>query len=84
MDAYLEEEMYDLVTFLIQNNPDNKDYESKRARVHEIGKELHSDGGVDSMENMFFAVSNRIKEEINEDAQPYRSCWNGITSDWKY
>ena len=84
MDAYLEEELYDLITYLIQNPADSTNCKSKRERIEEIGKELFADGGTDAMENMFFAIQNRIKEEIQKDATPYRPLWNGITDDWKY
>ena len=84
MDAYLEEELYDLITYCIQNQGNSADYQSKKDRIGEIGKELFADGGVDAMENMYFAIQNRIKEEIQKDAKPYRSFWNGITDDWKY
>jgi len=84
MDAYLEEELYDLITYLIQNPSDSANYKSKKERIEEIGKELFADGGADAMENMFFAIQNRIKEEIQKDVTPYRPLWNGITDDWKY
>ena len=84
MDAYLEEELYDLLTFCMQGGPSSSDYQSKKQRVHDIGSELFSDGGVDAMENMFFAIQNRIKEEIQKDASPYKSWWNGITDEWNY
>lgn len=84
MDAYLEEELYDLITYLIQNPADSTNYKSKKERIQEIGKELFADGGADAMENMFFAIQNRIKEEIQKDTTPYRPLWNGITDDWKY
>jgi argininosuccinate synthase len=84
MDAYLEEELYDLITYCIQNGTSSPDYQSKKERAQEIGSELFSDGGVDAMENMYFAIQNRIKEEIGNDAKPYRSWWNGITDKWKY
>ncbi len=84
MDAYLEEELYDLLTLCIQNGPNSQDYESKRQRIAEIGRELYSDGGVDAMENMYFSIENRIKEEIQKDAKPYRSWWNNVTDEWKY
>ncbi|MDE1867990.1 MAG: hypothetical protein KGI08_09820 [Thaumarchaeota archaeon] len=76
--------MYDLVTFCIQNSPTVPDYDSKKSRIVEIGRELYSDGGADAMVNMYFAVQNRIKEEIQKDANPYRTLWNGITEEWKY
>lgn len=63
MDAYLEEELYDLVTYCIQN-PNASDFESNKHRVQEIGKELHTDGGVDAMENIFFLIEFRIKKRL--------------------
>jgi len=72
MDAYLEEELYDLLSYCAQN-PDASDFDSKKQRVEEIGKELYADGGSDAMENMFYSIVFRIKEEIKKDAQPYRS-----------
>jgi hypothetical protein len=50
LDAYLEEQLYDLITYCIQN-PNALDFESKKHRIQEIGKELYADGGVDAMEN---------------------------------
>lgn len=83
MDAYLEEELIDLLTYCIQNTS-APDLQSKKQRVEEIGRELCSDGGADAMENMYFSIEQRIKEEIQKDAKPYRSWWNGITDKWKY
>jgi len=34
---------------------------------------LYADGGTDAMENMFYSIEYRIKEEIGKDAKPYRS-----------
>jgi hypothetical protein len=51
LDAYLEEELYDLITYCIQN-PNISDFEAKKQRTEEIGKKLYSDGGVDAMENV--------------------------------
>ena len=84
MDAYLEEELYDLITYLFQNPEDSTNYKSKKERIEEFGKELFEDGGADAMENMFIAIQNRIKEEIQKDATQYRPLWNGITDEWKY
>jgi len=84
LDAMLEEEMIDLLTFCIQNDPDAKKNPEKKLRVNEIGKELFADGGVDAMENMYFAIEQRITEEIKKDPKPYRTWWNNITSAWKY
>jgi len=84
LDAYLEEELYDLIIYCIQNPPNSPDYELKKQRIQHIGKELFADGGVDYLENMYFAIQNRIKDEIEKDAKPYRSWWNGITDEWKY
>jgi hypothetical protein len=83
LDAYLEEELYDLITYCIQN-PNASDLEIKKQRIEEIGKELYADGGVDAMENIFYPIEFRVKEEIGRDAKPYRSRWNNITEEWKY
>lgn len=56
----------------------------QKSRISEIGKSLFSNGGVDAMENMFFAIQNRITEEIGESPKSYRSLWNGNTDEWKY
>jgi len=83
MDAMLEEEMIDLITFCLQN-PSSDEVEGKKNRISEIGKELYLDGGVDAMENMFFAIQNRITEEIGKDPKPFRSLWNENSKEWKY
>ena len=57
---------------------------SKKQRVEEIGKELYADGGTDAMENMFYSIEFRIKEEIKKNAKPYRLWWNNISEQWKY
>jgi hypothetical protein len=73
LDACLEEDLYDLITFCIQN-PNSSDFEVKRQRIEEIGRELLTDGGgVDATENMFYPTELRVKEEIGKDAKPYRS-----------
>ena len=83
MDAMLEEEMIDLITFCIQN-PNSDEVESKKSLISQIGFELYSDGGIDAMENMFFAIQNRITEEIGKDPKPFRALWNGLSQEWKY
>ena len=83
MDAMLEEEMIDLITFCLQN-PDSPLVENKKNRISEIGKDLYFDGGVDAMESMFFAIQNRITEEIGKDPKPFRSLWNENSKEWKY
>lgn len=83
MDAYLEEELYDLLTFCIQNSQ-SPDIAAKKERVQQIGRELYADGGMDALENMYFSIEHRIREEISSDAKPYRAWWNGISDDWKY
>ena len=55
MDAYLEEELYDILTYTIQN-PNAADFEPKRRRIEDIGRELYDDGGTDAMENMFYSI----------------------------
>ncbi|MGI0076907.1 MAG: hypothetical protein ACREAU_05825, partial [Nitrosopumilaceae archaeon] len=81
MDAMLEEEMIDLITFCLQN-PDSDEVEGKKSRISEIGKDLYLDGGVDAMENMFFAIQNRITEEIGKDPKPFRALWNENSKEW--
>ena len=83
LDAYLEEELYDLITYCIQNS-DASDYSTKENRIKEIGQELFADGGVDALETMYFSIEHRIKGEISQDAKPYRSLWNNISSEWNY
>ena len=83
MDAYLEEELIDLFTYYLQN-PNASDLGTKKQRVKEIGTELFNDGGADAMENMFYSVEMRIKEEIGKDIKENRSWWNGVSEDWKY
>jgi hypothetical protein len=70
--AYLQEELYDIFTHCIQN-PNTSDFEAKENRVEEIGKEICADGGVNAMENMFYSIEFRIKEEIGKDGKPYRA-----------
>jgi hypothetical protein len=55
LDAYLEEELYDIITYCI-HNPNGSDFEVKKLRIEEIGKELYIDGGVDAMENIFYHI----------------------------
>ena len=79
----LEEEMIDLITFCLQN-PDSPDVAQKTQRMKEVGKELFADGGIDALENMFFALENRIKEELGKDPRPFRAMWNENTPEWNY
>ena len=79
----LEEELIDLLTFCIQNSSSNE-VEEKKKRITEIGRELYNDGGVDALENFFFVLENRIKEETGQDPKSFRSLWNGIDDEWKY
>jgi|TARA_B110000263_G_scaffold86759_1_gene75838 hypothetical protein len=83
MDFILEEEMIDILTFCLQN-PNSDLIESKKQRFKEIGHELFENGGVDAMENFFFAVDNRIQGEINQDPTSFRLLWNGISDEWNY
>ena len=57
---------------------------AKEIELKKIGKDSFSDGGIDSMENMFYSIECRLRDEIHKDAKSYRSWWNGITPDWKY
>ena len=83
MDFMLEEELIDLFTFCLQN-PDSPEVEEKKIRIKEIGRELFDDGGVDALENFFFAISNMIQGEIEKDPAPFRSLCNGLSDEWKY
>ena len=56
----------------------------QKARITEVGKEIFDDGGVDALENFFFAISNRIQGEIEKDRAPLRPLWNGFSDEWKY
>jgi hypothetical protein len=49
-----------------------------------IGKEVHADGGTDAMEDMFYSIESRIKDELGMDAKQYRSWWNNLSNEGKY
>ena len=83
MDFILEEEMIDIITLCLQN-PESNLVQEKKERFKEIGKELFESGGLDAMENFFFAVDNRIQGEIEQSPKNYRSLWNGISDEWNY
>ena len=83
MDFMLEEELMDLMTFCLQN-PESPEIGEKKNRIRAIGEELFIDGGVDALENFFFALKNRIIQEIEKDPSPLRSLWNGLSPDWQY
>ncbi len=73
MDFLLEDEMIDLVTFCLQN-PDSSQVQSKKQRFTEIGRELFAQGSIDATENFFFAIQNRITEEIGKDPLLLENC----------
>ena len=83
MDFMLEEELIDLFTFCLQN-PDSPEVETKNTRISEVGKELFQDGGVDALENFWFAISNRIEGEIEKDITSFRPLWNNLSDEWKF
>lgn len=83
MDFMLEEELMDLMTFCLQN-PQSGEVEAKRRRITEIGEELFESGGVDALENFYFALDNRIRGELDMDISGFRSLWNGLSDEWKY
>lgn len=83
MDGFLEEELYDLITYCIQNS-NASDYSIKENRIKEIGQQLFADGGADALENMYFSIEHRIREEISKEAKHYRLLWNGISDEWNY
>ena len=71
------------IPFCLQN-PDSPEVETKKTRISEVGKELFQDGGIDALENFWFAVSNRIEGEIEKDITPFRPLWNNLSDEWKY
>ena len=79
----LEEELMDLMTFCLQH-PDSVEVIEKKKRITAIGSELFLDGGIDALENFFFALKNRIIQEIEKDPSSLRSLWNGLTTEWHY
>lgn len=79
MDFMLEEELVDLLTECLQNPGDAK----KEERITQIGKTLHEDGGLDAMENFFFAAGNRVSGETGKDPAPLRALWSGIDPGWR-
>ena len=83
MDFMLEEDLMDLMTFCLQH-PDSVDVIEKKKRITAIGSELFLDGGIDALENFFFALKNRIIQEIEKDPSSLRSLWNGLTTEWHY
>ena len=83
MDFMLEEELFDLIAFCLQN-AGSPEIDEKKNRIKQIGKELFDDGGVDALENFFFALSNRIKEEFGKDIDSFKPLWNDLSDEWKY
>jgi hypothetical protein len=57
---HIWKELYDILIYCLQN-PDASDFEAKKQRVSTIGKELYADGGMDTMENMFYSIEFRVK-----------------------
>jgi hypothetical protein len=56
----------------------------KRRGLKRFAVSLYAHGGLDAMENMFYSIGFRIKEEIGKDAKPYRSWWNNVSGEWRY
>ena len=83
MDFMLEKELIGLFSFCLQN-PDSPEVETKKTRISEVGKELFQDGGIDALENFWFAISNRIEGEIEKDITPFRPLWNNLSDEWKF
>ena len=83
MDFMLEEELFDLIAFCLQN-AGSPEIDEKKNRIKQIGKELFDDGGVDALENFFFVLSNRIKEEFGKDIDSFKPLWNDLSDEWKY
>ncbi|MBT5200304.1 MAG: hypothetical protein HOK63_02505 [Thaumarchaeota archaeon] len=83
MDFMLEEELIDLMTFCLQT-PDAPEVDEKKKRITEVGKEIFNDGGVDAMVAFFFAIDNRITEEISKSPVIFKPLWNGLDDEWKF
>lgn len=83
MDFMLEEELMDLMMFCIQN-PQDATTAQKKERIAQIGAEIYADGGVDALENFFFALNNRIQGELETDAGEFRPLWNGLDPAWNH
>ena len=81
MDFMLGEELIDLYGFCLQN-PDSSEIEQKEVRITEIGKEIFDDGGVDALENFFFAIT--YDGAIEKVFAQFRPLWNGFSDEWKY
>ena len=79
----MEEELYDILIYRIES-PNGQDFETKKKRAEEIGSELYADSGLDAMENMFYSIEFRIKEEFGKDAKPYRAWWSNVSGEWRY
>ena len=71
-----------MISSHILYRPNASDFESKKKRIEDTGRELYADGGTDAMEDMFYSIEYRIKDEIDKDAKPYRSWWNDIFHEW--
>ena len=78
VDFMLEEELVDSLTECLQKP--SKDCEN---RITDIGRRIFEDGGLDAMENFFFAAGNRVSGEIGMDPAPLRRLWVGIDPGWK-
>lgn len=78
MDFMLEEELVDSLTECLQ-----KPSKECEERIADIGRRIHEDGGLDAMENFFFAAGNRVSGEIGKDPAPLRRLWSGIDPGWK-
>ena len=83
MDFMLEEELMDLMVFCLQNRQSSEVAE-KKERIAEIGSEIFTDGGVDAMENFFFALGHRVRGELDMDISEFRPLWNGLSDEWRY
>ncbi|MDA7940878.1 MAG: hypothetical protein MPJ06_04570 [Nitrosopumilus sp.] len=80
MDAALEEELVDLMSYCLQN-PGAEVHDEER-RITEIGRVLHEDGGTDAMDMVYHAVRSRLLGEIEKDVDVLAPLWNGI-GEWK-
>ena len=57
---------------------------NQKGNMQRIFVEFQADGGIDAMENMFYSMDFRIKEEIGKDTKPQQGWWNDISKECNY
>ena len=78
MDAYLEEELYHILTYCIQNPAQT--LEQKRRGLKRLAVSCTQMEG--SMQWKICLIQLNLEE--SKDAKPYRAWWNNISGEWRY